>query len=118
MREMTNLEIIVWRFMSRNCLGPEMAHKRELILAHFSFSGVSDRVFRQAVENLVTEHRKPICTDHKRGYYVARTAEELQDGVRDLTKKALSLLKRRSRLKRAIPWEKQEEFQFENRKAG
>lgn len=61
---------------------------------------VGERQIRKGLEQLVMERDLPVVTLHPSGIFIAETPEELLLGIEDLTKHAMPVLKRISRLKR------------------
>lgn len=60
----------------------------------------SDRYVREGLEQLVNEHRVPVCTlPTAKGVYVAVTPEELDAADAHLRAKAYALLRRRRSLR-------------------
>ena len=112
-RDMTNQERAVYDLLLAHNIGAERAQPREAILARWNtyhalkHGKLSDRTFRQIVSDLVVHFGRPICTTSAGGYYIARTAGELDDAIRDLESKATTILDRARVLRRTLPLEPQ-----------
>ena len=109
---MTLLQAAVWQFLVAHFAGPEKATPRSTIIArnniwHDGRFQITDRNFRQVVADLVTCFKKPICTSAASGYYVARTARELDAAVRDLRSRIGATAERLRALEVAVPLQQQ-----------
>lgn len=69
---------------------------------------LSDRFFRKVVSDLVTEHKKAICTMSDGGYYVARTGSGLDAAAIELESKGAACFDRARQLRQCDPIKRQE----------
>lgn len=110
-QQMTPLQAAIWNFLREEYVGPEAMTPRAAILARFNLMtgrDLDDRKFREAVSELVTIYKKPICTTSAGGFYVARTMKDLDLAVRDLEAKGAACFERARALQETIPLERQE----------
>lgn len=108
---MTPLQAAIWAFMRERFAGGENATPRATIIARYNLlrhADLDDRTFRDAVSDLVSTFKKPICTTAADGYYVARTEREKMPALNYLDALIQKAVKRRRGLAEAITEERQE----------
>lgn len=110
-KDMNPLQAAVWGFLKDRYAGLDNAATRAGILCRFNLvrsDVVSDRDFREAVSQLVTIFKKPICTSPSKGYFVARTEREKQEALNYLDSVLTEVGDRRRALAETDPLERQE----------
>ncbi|HWO42639.1 MAG TPA: hypothetical protein VNO43_12635 [Candidatus Eisenbacteria bacterium] len=108
---MSPTQASIWSFLKEHYAGLENAAPRAAILTRYNLihrSDISDRDFREAVSQLVTIFKKPICTSPAKGYFVARTEREKQEALNYLDSVLTEVSDRRRALAETDPLERQE----------
>jgi len=114
MREMTNEETYILGILQQRKGKDNAITCRRLAVGLFggsaeipSDSQVSSwmRRVRKLVNNLIFDFGIPIIGDHRRGYYLVETVQEMEVATSTLTKHALHELWKASRLKKVAPAE-------------
>ena len=90
---MTETEIIILEIIEKR-VGKRNAISRKKLR---SKSRISDRKIRQAIHDLVTAHKKMICSDYiTGGYYIPANQAELDEAYNRVRSHALHILERAS----------------------
>ncbi len=108
---MTGLHLEIYQFLLDHFTGVENAAPRSAIRMRLKIlknRDINDRAFRQVVSELVTDHKKAICTTPDHGYYVARTGKELDAAVNHLKAIGSTIFERARALEATDPLDKQE----------
>ena len=109
---MTPFQKALWSFLRERFAGVENASPRATIESRFFLLHESmrtdDRTFREAISELVTVYRKPICTSPAKGYFVAKTEREKQEALNYLDSVISEVAGRRRALAETDPLERQE----------
>ncbi len=110
-RAMSALQKALWEFLCEHFAGVKNAAPRKRIKAKFLMAHpdrrVSDRKFREAVEELVVIFKKPIASTPSDGYYVGRTIEEIRPSAYYLIEAGGKTTARGRALLETIPLERQ-----------
>ena len=113
---MTPVEISLWEWLVKYHSGPMRASSRHMILEVWggrTAHRMNDREFRSTIADLVTIHKKPICTSAANGYFAATNRTQLDAGIADLKARAGAILERARALEATIPLEEEQTELFD-----